>query len=118
MATIYDEIGGSDGVAAAVDRFYDHVMDDALLAHYFDDIDLRRQKAHLRAFLATAVGGPQAYAGRDMGSAHAGLAIDDEAFDHVVGHLVATLNELGVAPKTIGAIGGRLAPLRARIVGA
>ena len=118
MATIYDEIGGKEGVAVAVDRFYGHVMDDELLAHYFAGVDLRRQKAHLRAFLATAVGGPERYAGRDMVSAHARLAITDEAFDHVVGHLVTTLTDLGVAPKTIGAIGGRLAPLRAQIVGA
>ena len=116
MATIYDEIGGKDGVAAAVDRFYGHVMDDEVLAHYFAGIDLRLQKAHLRAFLATAIGGPELYAGRDMDSAHAGLGITDEAFDHVVGHLVTTLTDLGVAPKTIGAIGGRLAPLRVQIV--
>ena len=89
-----------------MDRFYDHVMDDELLAHYFAGVDLRRQKAHLRAFLATAVGGPERYEGRDMASAHARLAVTDEAFDHVVGHLVTTLTGLGVAPKTIGAIGG------------
>lgn len=116
MATIYDELGGKDGVATAVDRFYGHVMEDELLAPYFSGVDLRRQKAHLRAFLATAVGGPERYEGRDMASAHAGLAVSDEAFDHVVGHLVTTLTDLGVAPKTIGAIGGSLAPLRAQIV--
>ena len=115
---IYDEIGGRDGVAAAVDTFYGHVMGDEVLAPYFAATDLRRQKAHLRAFLATAVGGPEVYAGRPMGPAHAGLGITDDAFDRVVGHLVTTLSGLGVAPETIGAIGGRLAPLRADIVGA
>ena len=34
---------------------------------------MARQKAHLRAFVAAALGGPQLYAGRDMHSAHAGL---------------------------------------------
>jgi hemoglobin len=116
MATIYDEIGGRDGVAVAVERFYDHVLADDLLAPYFDTTDMRRQKQHLRAFLAAAVGGPDVYAGRDMSEAHAGLGITDEAFDRVVGHLVATLTALGVAPATIGAIGDAVAPLRASIV--
>jgi hemoglobin len=118
MATIYDEIGGRDGVAAAVDTFYEHVLADDLLAPYFDATDMRRQKQHLRAFLAAAIGGPERYAGRDMGEAHAALGITHEAFDRVVGHLVTTLAGLGVAPATIGAIGDKLAPLRATIVAA
>jgi hemoglobin len=115
--SIYDEIGGREGVAVAVDTFYDHVMADDVLAPYFGETDMARQKRHLRAFLAAAVGGPARYEGRDMGAAHAGLAITDEAFDRVVGHLVTTLTELGVAPATIGAIGDALTPLRTRIVG-
>jgi hemoglobin len=118
MPTIYDEIGGKDGVAVAVDTFYDHVMSDDMLAPYFDATDMRRQKSHLRAFLAAAIGGPQRYFGRDMGAAHAGLSITDDAFDRVVGHRVTTLTGLGVAPATIRVIGGALAPLRSRIVGA
>jgi hemoglobin len=118
MATIYDELGGRDGVTVAVDIFYDHVLADDLLAPYFDGTDMRRQKRHLRAFLAAAVGGPDVYTGRDMDEAHAGLGITDEAFDRVVGHLVATLTGLGVAPATIAAIGDTLAPLRAGIVAA
>jgi hemoglobin len=115
--SIYDEIGGREGVAVAVDTFYEHVMADDVLAPYFGETDMARQKRHLRAFLAAAVGGPARYEGRDMGAAHAGLAITDAAFDRVVGHLVTTLTELGVAPATIGAIGDALTPLRTRIVG-
>jgi hemoglobin len=115
--SIYDEIGGRDGVAVAVDTFYDHVMADDVLAPYFAETDMARQKRHLQTFLAAAVGGPERYEGRDMGAAHAGLAITGDAFDRVVGHLVTTLDGLGVAPTTIGAIGDSLAPLRARIVG-
>jgi hemoglobin len=118
MATIYDEIGGKDGVAAAVDTFYEHVLADDLLASYFEATDMRRQKQHLRAFLAAAIGGPERYAGRAMDKAHAGREITGEAFDRVVGHLVTTLAGLGVAPATIGAIGDKLAPLRASIVAA
>ncbi len=87
-----------------------------MLAPYFTATDMAKQKTHMRAFLAVALGGPEIYGGRDMGAAHAGRGITDEAFDHVVTHLVATLTELGVDGETISAIGGALAPLRGDVV--
>ncbi|MBI5105337.1 MAG: group 1 truncated hemoglobin [Solirubrobacterales bacterium] len=114
--SIYDQLGGTEAIATAVDRFYARVLADDLLAPYFTTTDMARQKTHMRAFLAVALGGPQIYAGRDMATAHAGLRITDVAFDRVVVHLVATLASLGVAAATIEAIGGHLAPLRRQIV--
>src|SRR3954447_16347533 len=96
MTSIYSQIGGRESVAAAVELFYARAMGDPVLAPYFADTDMRRQKAHMRAFLAVALGGPEVYGGRDMHAAHAGLGVTHEAFDRVVGHLVATLIELGV----------------------
>jgi hemoglobin len=114
--TIYDAIGGPTAVAAAVDDFYARVLADPSLAPFFTDIDLSRLRSHQRAFIAAAIGGPEIYAGRDMGAAHAGLGITDADFDAVVGHLVDTLASLGVPGETIAEIGGRLAPLRSSIV--
>lgn len=114
--SIFDSIGGSPAVSAAVDLFYDKVLADPVLAPYFTQTDMARQKTHMRAFLAVALGGPSIYAGRDMAAAHAGRGITNEAFDHVVMHLVATLTELGVPAQTIEAIGGSLAPLRSDVV--
>ena len=116
MAHVYEQIGGAGAVAAAVDDFYLRVSADPVLAPYFYDVDMRRQKAHMRAFLASAIGGPEIYAGRDMGAAHARLGVTHEAFDHVVDHLVATLSGLDVPNDLIEAIGAKIAPLRAVIV--
>jgi hemoglobin len=113
---VYDDIGGKQAVAVTVDRFYDSVLADPQLAPYFADTDLRQQKAHMRAFIAAALGGPQLYEGRDMRTAHRGANINHAAFDRVVGHLVATLTSLSIPPHIIEAIGGRLAPLRSEIV--
>ncbi|HVT70902.1 MAG TPA: group 1 truncated hemoglobin [Trebonia sp.] len=114
--SIYDSIGGADAVRAAVDDFYSRVLADPQLAPFFVDTDMTRLKSHQRAFIAAAIGGPELYAGRDMGAAHAGLGISDADFDAVVGHLVATLTGLGVPEETIGQIGAALVPLRADIV--
>ena len=75
-----------------------------------------RQKRHMRAFMAVALGGADIYAGRDMRSAHARLDVTHDAFDRVVAHLVDTLASLGVPIEIIEAIGAKLAPLRAQIV--
>jgi hemoglobin len=78
--------------------------------------DLNRLKAHQRAFIAAAIGGPEIFQGRDMASAHAGLGIAGTDFDAVAGHLVDTLTGLGVPEETIGQIAGVLMPLRPDIV--
>ena len=116
--SIYDSIGGEPAVRAAVDDFYARVLADRRLAAFFTGTDLQRLKAHQRAFIAAAIGGPEIFAGRTMASAHAGLGIGDGAFDAVVAHLVGTLTALGVPDNTIGQIGEALAPLRGAIVNA
>ena len=116
MTSIYERIGGSESVAAAVELFYERVLGDPVLRPYFADTDMRGLKTHMRAFLATALGGPEIYRGRDMHSAHAHLHVTHAAFDHVVDHLVWTLDALGVPDDVIEAIGAKLSPLRAQIV--
>jgi hemoglobin len=113
---IYDRIGGASAVRAAVDDFYARVLADARLAPFFTSTDLNRLKAHQRAFIAAAIGGPEVFGGRDMASAHAGVGIGEGDFDAVVGHLVGTLTGLGVPEDTLGQIAGALAPLRDDIV--
>jgi len=117
-STIYDRIGGAPAVTAAVDRFYELVWDDPLLAPYFAATDRERLARHQRQFLTVVLRGAadDEHVERAMERAHAGLGVTDEAFDRVVGHLVATLGELGVTDELIAAIGGALAPLRGAIV--
>ncbi|GAB7044228.1 MULTISPECIES: group I truncated hemoglobin [Catenuloplanes] len=114
--TLYESIGGEAAVRAAVDEFYRRVLNDPDLAGYFAGVDVARLKAHQRAFLAVAVGGPAAYPGRSMSDAHAGLGITDADFDAVVAHLAGTLTGLGVPAHETAQIEAALAPLRADIV--
>lgn len=114
--SIYTDIGGRPAVDAAVSDFYERVLADRSLSPYFDGVDIDRLKRHQRAFMGMALGGPVAYSGRDMASAHAGLAITSGAFDAVVQHLAATLESLGVPDEIIGQIAGALLPLKGDIV--
>jgi hemoglobin len=107
QASLYERIGGSAAIGAATELFYRKVLGDPLLAPYFDDIDMDRQIAKQAAFLTMALGGPNTYTGADLRTAHARLpGLGDEHVDAVIGHLAATLHELGVTETDIAAIGG------------
>jgi methyl-accepting chemotaxis protein len=97
--TLFDAIGGEAAVDAACDLFYDKVLADDRLSHFFADANIERLKEMQRAFLSKALGGPDEYSGRDLTAAHAHLVkmgLDDDHFDAVAHHLAATLAELGV----------------------
>ncbi|MEI4277452.1 group I truncated hemoglobin [Klenkia terrae] len=86
--------GSASLLDTAVARFYDLVLDDPRLAHWFSDVDMTRLRRHQAEFLGTALdGGASRY---DLRRAHAGLGIDDAAFDRVVEHLGAALAAVGI----------------------
>jgi hemoglobin len=116
MKNIYEATGGQAAVETAVDRFYERVTVDPVLAHFFVNLDLRKLKIHQIAFLGQAIGGPANYSGAGMQKAHAHLKIEQRHFDAVAGHLVGTLLDLAVPQELIEAIVGRIAPLAAQVV--
>ena len=116
--TLYQRLGAENAIRAAVDEFYARVTADPLLAGYFASTDMASLRRHQVAMLSQATGGPKEYSGADMDRAHAGLAITDEAFTAVVGHLVGSLQHLGVGSAEIDEVVAALAPLRPAIVSA
>lgn len=106
QASLFDRLGGAPAIGAAAELFYRKVLADPLLAPYFGDVDMDRQVAKQAAFLTVALGGPNSYTGAGLRAAHAGMAgLTDRHFDQVIGHLAATLQELGVAEPDIAAAG-------------
>ncbi len=116
MPEMYDELGGVDGVRAAVTMLYARALADQELAPWFEGVDLERLKAHQRAFLAAAFGGPRTFDGRGLAEAHAGMRITDAAFERIVQTLLTALADLGVATEAVHRVGARLEDLRGDIV--
>ena len=107
MSTLYERLGGEAAVAAAVVRFYEKIMDDALLAPFFEDVEMDRLIDKQIAFMTLAFDGPSRYTGRDLRVAHAPLVLrglGDAHFDALTGHLAATLRELAIAEDAIGEV--------------
>jgi hemoglobin len=107
--TLYERLGGAAAVDAAVDLFYRKVLADPRTSRFFDDVDMDQQIAKQAAFLTMVFGGPNAYTGRDLRSAHTRLVeagMGDEQVDAVVELLGATLRELGVGESEIAEVAG------------
>lgn len=101
MSTVFEKIGGAGAVDAAVDIFYRKVLTDPLISDFFDSVDMDRQAAKQKAFITMALGGPNNYTGKDMREAHKNMNLTEAHFNAVAGHLVATLEELGVPQELI-----------------
>jgi hemoglobin len=97
--TLYDRLGGSDGIETVVEEFYDRVLADESLAHFFEATDTDALRDHQRAFLTMVAGGPDEYDGPDMRTAHRHLDIGEADFEKVAKHLDDALRSSGVADE-------------------
>ena len=102
--TLYDRIGGKDAVNAAVDIFYDKIMADSRINHFFENVDMKKQRAKQKIFLIYAFGGAPNYSGKSMRDAHAHLKLTEDDFNAVAENLVTTLNDLNVPQDMIDEI--------------
>ncbi|QKG92279.1 group 1 truncated hemoglobin [Halorubrum sp. SS5] len=94
--TLYERLGGEPAIGAVVNEFYDRVLDDDRVNHYFDDVDMADQRSHQTKFLSAVTGGPMQYEGEEMATAHEELAITDAEFEVVATHLDEALRAFDV----------------------
>ncbi len=114
----YEAIGGAPALTQVVDHFYKLVIDDEQLAPYFASVDLPRLKRHQTMLLAQVLGGPAAYAGRELAAAHAVLGITDDHFGRVAAYLAETLREAGADDDLVGRVVAILGGVKGQIVNA
>lgn len=106
--SVFQKIGGIDALHDIVDRFYDKVMADDSVNGFFEGANMDMQRGKMKAFLMMALGGPARFTGKDMRTAHARLVtagLGDAHYDTVIGYLVESLKEHGVAQDIISEIG-------------
>jgi hemoglobin len=116
--TLYDRLGGKEGVDTITDVFSKNLLADPRVSKYF-----KKNKdglAHFKQMIAEQIcqlaGGPCQYAGKEMKDAHHGMGIADSQFDAVVEDLKLALDEKGVSEQDKSELFAALAPMRADIV--
>lgn len=118
--SLFERLGGEPAFQSAVDEFYRRMLTDERVADFFEDVDMEGQIAKQKAFLTFVTGGPAAYTGRDMRTAHAHLVargLADEHVDVVIEHLGATLLAMGASPDDVEAVAALAESVRADVLG-
>ena len=91
--TLYDRVGGEEGIARLVNSFYAKVLDDKDLVGFFSNTPIDQLKKMQKEFFTLALGGPIEYSGLSLSHAHQGRGIRAVHFKGFVNHLLETLSE-------------------------
>jgi truncated hemoglobin YjbI len=121
LTPLFDRLGGLDAITAVVDQFLANVVADNRINGFFastvqSPARVQALRQNLIDLVCVGAGGPCQYKGRDMKSSHAGMRIDDPAFDALVDDLVKALDQFRVPGPEKAALLGVLAPMRGDIV--
>ena len=57
--TLYDKLGGEAAITAVVDYFYELVLADDTVNHFFNNTDMEKQRKHQAKFFSFALGGAE-----------------------------------------------------------
>ncbi|CAI8730478.1 Group 1 truncated hemoglobin GlbN [Brevibacillus sp. IT-7CA2] len=112
MSTFYEKYGGEDTVAKVVDYFYELVLADDTVNHFFKNTDMEKQRKHQTKFISYALGGPNQYSGQSMAKAHEGMNLQPIHFDAIVRHLRDALTHFGVSEEDIADALSKVGSLR------
>lgn len=117
--SLYDHLGGKAGIAKVVDSFFVNVGGDAKIKARFANADLNHLKELMILQICDASSGGKEckYPGKDMKTAHTGMAITEDEFNALVGDLVKALNDNKVAKADQDALLGVLGGMKGDIVG-
>jgi len=117
--SLYQRLGGYDAIAAVTDDFITRLATDKQLGRFFvgaSDNSKKRIRQLVVDQLCAATGGPCVYLGRDMKTAHAGLAITEDDWNIAVKHLLDTLTKFKVGKREQEELATALTQLKTDIV--
>ena len=115
---LYDLIGGRSTIEAATERFYEKILQDESLRHFFEQVDMAHLRSRQTMLISMLLGG-RVYTGKNIRDAHArsrDCGLTDAHFDLFLQHFRASLEEVGVKPENAEIIMKRLESKRGTIL--
>ena len=100
IENLYELVGGHEVIKEATDCFYQKVLEDENLRHFFGQADIASLRPRQLMFITMLLGGG-VYTGKDVSVAHAQAradGLDHRHFDLFMTHFRAALEEVGVKP--------------------
>jgi len=114
--TLYDDLGGKDGVTAITAVMIDNALADDRIKATFDDINIPRLKGLLYQQFCTLTGGPCQYKRRTMKETHAGLNLHESDFNALVEDLEAAMDARDIPWRIQVKLLAILAPMERDVV--
>ncbi|WP_252108624.1 MULTISPECIES: group 1 truncated hemoglobin [unclassified Halomonas] len=114
--TLYERLGGENGIESIVERFLYRVADDPELVGFFANTNIDHLAGSLANQFCAVSNGPCRYEGPPMERAHQNMGITDAHFNQLVEHLDAALREENIALGARNEFLGRLAPMHADVM--
>lgn len=99
MTTLYERLGGSDGITAIAEDLVDLHLDNPAISARFADSDPDKLKRAAADFFITGSGGPAVYQGKDMLTAHRGMNISPAEFLAVLDDALLALDRHDVGQR-------------------
>ena len=115
-ASLYQRLGGHDGIAAITEAMLVRSAEDPRIRDDFAETDIVNLHEKLVEHLCALSGGPCTYTGRDMRAAHAGLGLTEADFNALVENLVDAMTERGVSISAQNELLAILAPMRGEVI--
>jgi hemoglobin len=114
--TLYDDLGGKQGVTAITSDLIDNALKDDRIKATFDDVNIPRLKGLLYQQFCMLTGGGCDYKRRSMKETHAGLNLHDADFNALVEDLEAAMDARKIPWSTQVKLLAILAPMERDIV--
>lgn len=114
--SLYQALGGDDGVAKISAGLVDRVYADERIKHLFQQTNPRFLTEQLRKQFCELAGGPCKYDGETMKKSHAGLAINKAHFNALVEDLQLAMDAQGVPFAAQNRLLALLAPMHRDVI--
>ena len=115
--SLYERLGGDDGLTKIVNDTIALHHENPDIAHYFTNVDDDVLARHVIAFFAAGTGGPVNYQGRDMTTTHASMDMSDADYDSAVADVLKSVKANGVDAESAAEVAAILESLRPAVMG-
>lgn len=114
--SLYRAWGGKEGIRAVMDDFVPRLKADPRIGEFFKDTNAKHLASQLTDQLCQVAGGPCAYDGPDMKTAHAEMGVKRAHFNALVEQLQVSMAAKGIPFADQNRMLALLAPMHRDIV--
>jgi hemoglobin len=114
--TLFDDLGGRDGINRLVDASVDNYLADPRIKDIFSESNIDRIRAELKDQFCMLADGPCRYTGHSMVATHKGLHLTNANFNALVEDLQTAMDSCNIPFATQNRFLARLAPMQHQVV--